>query len=411
MDEPARETVVLLVAAPAHKGRTVDMSRVQSAFSTLSSAHWARGTACAVLEWTEPGDPQILARRVRSVAAAPGHLTLYLAGQLMLHRDHNTLYLALTRARPSNLRSTGFPLHALTSRLRRRPAGSTTVLVDLVTDTEAWRRVRYQGFTLGPGIRLYGVLSPPPSRKGTAAGPYLAAVAEALAGEPSTGASEAHGRALAAASLDGRVLIAQEPLLRPGFVPLDDPEPEAAASVGQDRPVPPEEPADEGPPLADGPILSLAPGEGDDPEPHTAIVAAAQDGRHAEATAAAAVWEEAALRSHGPGSAPAVHWLEVRAEVARLSQDPALSCQLWQAAARVRLDVGHGPAHPDVMAAVDRAQHQFHRIGSAHEAWQLAPEMLSLRRQVPGVQKGALESLDARVEHLEKAVRAAARPG
>lgn len=402
-EEVPRETTVLLAAAPTHKARILDMSAVLSAFTTIASTHWSKGATGALLEWAEPVDPAILARRFKSIAAAPGHLTLHLAGQLLLHRTRNTLYLALSRTTAPTLESTGLPLHALASRLRRRPAGSTTVFVDLVAEAEVWRRVRYAGFTLGPGVRLYGALSPPPRRKRLVDPAYLTALADTLAGDPWLTPAKAHARAATAGTVEGRMLVAQEPLLRPGFVSPET-DTEAALAPGQD--VPPDGTTNDGPPLADDPVLRLPAEELDHLDPHTAIVAAAQDGRHAQAAAAAAIWEEAALRSHGPGSAPAVHWLEVRAEVAHLAGEPALSCQLWLGAARVRLDVGQEPSHPDVVAAVDRAQHQFHQITLAHQAWQLAPEVLRLRRHVPSVQKGALETLEARTAQLERSVAA-----
>ncbi|MGW7648278.1 hypothetical protein [Streptomyces bobili] len=202
---------------------------------------------------------------------------------------------------------------------------------------------------------------------------------------------------MAAGTLEGRMLIAQEPALHcAAFTP----EAETGPSLAPRRNAPSDEPAHSGPPLADDPVLGLPAGELDHPDPHAAIIAAAHNGRYEQAAAAAAIWEKAALRSHGPGSAPAIHWLEVRAELAHLGGEPALSCRLWLAAARVRLDVGQNPSDPDVVAAVDRAQHQFHQIPPTGEAWQLAAEVLRLRQHVPSGQNRVLESLEARVAQL-----------
>jgi hypothetical protein len=135
-------------------------------------------------------------------------------------------------------------------------------------------------------------------------------------------------------------------------------------------------------------------------DPHPAILAAARAGRHDEAAAAAASCENEALRAHGPGSVQVLHWLEVRADLARLAQDPARSCELWMTAADVRLGRQQTADDPDVEAAVDRAHHQWEQIGDAARARQLAPALVALRRRVPGRQRGALQLLQRRLEQL-----------
>ena len=139
-------------------------------------------------------------------------------------------------------------------------------------------------------------------------------------------------------------------------------------------------------------------------DPHEAIFSAARAGRHGEAASIAAAWEGAALRAEGAASDGALHWLEVRADLARLAEDPTRSCELWMAAARVRVERGEAADAQDVEAAVDRAHHQWEQLRDPATARRLAPTLLSLRRQVPGRQPGAVRLLEERLEALPGAV-------
>ncbi|WP_418955380.1 hypothetical protein [Streptomyces tritici] len=152
---------------------------------------------------------------------------------------------------------------------------------------------------------------------------------------------------------------------------------------------------------ADGPAAPAlaAPGQGD---PHPGILAAAQAGRHSEAAAAAAAWELDALRRHGAGSGAAIHWLEVRADLARLADEPARSCELWIAAARARIGQWQDLGHPDVEGAVDRAHHQWEQVSDEARARALAPELIELRRQVPGRRAGALQAIRRRLDRFPR---------
>ncbi|MET9437197.1 hypothetical protein [Streptomyces sp. NPDC006551] len=132
-------------------------------------------------------------------------------------------------------------------------------------------------------------------------------------------------------------------------------------------------------------------------DPHREILAAAQAGRHGEAIAVAAAWEREALRRYGARSQEAVHWMEVRADLARLAGEPARSCELWIAAAQARLGLRQGPGDPDVEGAVDRAHHQWEQIQDPARARELGPALIALRRQVPGRQAGALAALQRRM--------------
>ncbi|MGW4748349.1 hypothetical protein ACWEPR_26495, partial [Streptomyces sp. NPDC004290] len=132
-------------------------------------------------------------------------------------------------------------------------------------------------------------------------------------------------------------------------------------------------------------------------DPHPAILAAARAGRHGEAAAVAAAWEHDALRRHGPRSVEAVHWTEVRADLARLAGEPARSCELWLAAAEARLGMLQRADDPDVEGAVDRAHHQWEHIEDPVRARALGPTLVDLRRRVPGRRPGALAALTRRM--------------
>ncbi|MFF8278417.1 hypothetical protein ACF05T_20270 [Streptomyces lateritius] len=132
-------------------------------------------------------------------------------------------------------------------------------------------------------------------------------------------------------------------------------------------------------------------------DPHPAILAAARDGRHAEAVAVAVAWEQEALRRYGARSQEAVHWMEVRADLARLAGEPARSCELWLTAAQARLGLSQEPGDPDVEGAVDRAHHQWEQIKDPVRARELGPALVELRQRVPGRRAGALAALRRRM--------------
>jgi len=142
------------------------------------------------------------------------------------------------------------------------------------------------------------------------------------------------------------------------------------------------------------------------PDPHGAIFEAAHAGRHSEAASMAAAWEQEALRSAGPRSSDAIHWLEVRADLARIAGDPARACELWLAVADARLGNGEPTGHPEVEGAVDRAHHQWQFVQEPARAHALAPMLIDLRGRVPGRRPGALEAVRRRVELLRATAQA-----
>ncbi|WP_412180594.1 hypothetical protein [Streptomyces sp. ADMS] len=143
-------------------------------------------------------------------------------------------------------------------------------------------------------------------------------------------------------------------------------------------------------------------------DPHSFITSAVQAGRHGDADALAAQWEQAAFRDHGPASEQALHWTEVRADLAMFAGDPARSCRAWLTVAGTRLRAGQAPDSPAVEAAVDRAHHQWTSLGESADARELGPVVVELRRRVPGRREGALRHAERLLEGL-RMVRAVQR--
>ncbi|WP_405792461.1 hypothetical protein OG753_39515 [Streptomyces sp. NBC_00029] len=113
-------------------------------------------------------DPNTVLTRLRSAAAAPGPLLVYLSGRLTADRRGRCLYFALAGTVSSAVRYTAVPWEWLGGVLAGRPAGSTTVWVDLVADREAWPLLgEYGGLPpVASGVDVYGVVCPPGSVAG-----------------------------------------------------------------------------------------------------------------------------------------------------------------------------------------------------------------------------------------------------
>ncbi|MFE5941462.1 hypothetical protein [Streptomyces sp. NPDC056480] len=351
----ATGTAFLLAAAPAGRGRAMDAASVLPALAAVPPGVLTGTGTATLVELADPLDPQTVLTRLRAAAASPGPLVLCLAGQLHLDRRQQLPHLALARTTPATLRYTALPWHWLAVELAARAPGTTTVVADLAADPAVWERLTTApGFLhLGPGPTLYGRVTPAPRRGEPLAPTYLRSWAELWRSGARLPYATLHAEsaAQAAATATGALLLAPAP----APVPV----------VEQD--------------------------------PHPAILAAAAAGRHGEAAAVAAAWEREALRRHGPRSAEAVHWTEVRADLARLAGEPARSCELWLVAAEARLALGQRTDDTDVEGAVDRAHHQWERIGDRARARALGPLLIALRQRVPGRRPGALAALTRRM--------------
>jgi len=124
------------------------------------------------VQLADPAEPQALLAHLRTAAAATGPLLLALVGVLTADRRRRQPHLALARTRPDNTRYTALPWTWLAAELRERPAGSTTVLVDLVADKDAWSVLAETGSeSLTAGLPLWGQVSPPHTVGDTVAAP------------------------------------------------------------------------------------------------------------------------------------------------------------------------------------------------------------------------------------------------
>ncbi|MFG3254792.1 hypothetical protein [Streptomyces sp. NPDC048172] len=396
----ASGTALLLAAAPNGKSRLIDAASVLPALAAVPPPSLTGAAASTVVELADPVDPQTVLTRLRAAAATPGPLFVCLAGQLHFDQKQRLPHLALARTTPSTVRYTGLPWHWLASELGSRAAGTTTVVADLVADATAFQRVGAEGLSLGHGIDLYGHVAPPPRQRRTTATPvYLQACAAVWREGGRPPVAEVHELAVAQAAHPEALLLtpqahasaavpAPTPVLAQDPAPAPDPET-----------VLPAVPNGAAAPNGHGPQTTPA----EVPDPHPAILAAAHAGRHGEAAAIVALWESAALRTHGAGSVQAVHWLEVRADLARIGEDPARSCELWTAAAESRLALQQPPDDPEVRAAADRAHHQWTLVHQPERAKELGEGLLALRDQVPGTQPGALQAIRQRLDTLGSA--------
>ncbi len=351
-------TVLLLAASPAGKGCLVDAASVLPVLAAVPPAVLSGTDTANVVELADPLEPQAVLTRLRAAAAAPGPLTVFLTGQLQLDRRQRLPHLALARTTPSTVRYTGFPWHWFREELRLRAPGTTSLLLDLHADPETWEWLRSSPLEAGRTIAVYGRVAPPPSRR-TVAGPsYMKAVATLLRSGHRPPLDQLHQQALARIAPEG--------------------------GVGTD-------------------IVLTVPGPHGAPkgDPHAAIAAAVEAGRHSDADALAARHEQAAVHAHGPASTEALHWIEVRADLAMLAGDPVRSCRTWLAVASVRLSAGQAPDAPEVEAAVDRAHHQWGQIRDAALARELGPALAELRGRVPGRRQGALENVHQQLRQLQ----------
>ncbi|MEF9904983.1 hypothetical protein [Streptomyces sp. P9-A2] len=370
-------TVLLLAASPSGRGRLVDAASVLPVLAAVPPAVLSGTETANVVELADPLEPQAVLTRLRAAAIAPGPLTLYVVGQLLLDRRQRLPHLALARTTASTVRYTAFPWHWFRDELRLRPPGVTTLILDLHADQETWQAL---GITQPPGppgpapasvplalppaldsgrdTAVYGRIAPPPSRsRRTVAEPvYMKAVGTLLRSGRRPPDEELHQQALVRAAAEGA---------HPGFV---------LARRGT------------------GPV----PGD-----PHTVITQAVRSGRHADAHALATRHERSAALAHGPASEEALHWAEVRADLAMLAGDAALSCHIWLAVAAARLNTGQAADASSVETAVDRAHHQWGRIGDPDRARELGLSLAELRSRVPGRREGALDHVRRQLDQLQ----------
>lgn len=375
----------LLIAAEPPVRHPLAAAAMLPQLAAIPPARLVGTPYASAVQLANPDDPNTTLTAVRTAAAVDGQLLVYVAGHLVVDPRQHRLHLALARTTARTVRYTALPWHWLTAELQHRAHGTTTVVVDLAADTDVWQTLVQREQTLEGPYALYGAVQlqdrrhrPRPS--------YTHALAQILrtaAARPT--ADELHHQAARAAVLEEAATLWLGPT--PTTPTL------AAAPLAVDLPTPRPQPA---PPATP----SSAAAEDD---PHRAISQASQAGRHAEAAAIAAAWEQTALRQHGPTSTEVAHWIEVRAVIALEEGAPDRASELWLRGAVVRLTAGQLEDHPDVVAAVDCAHYAWHRVTNPARARELGTELLTLRTQVPG-KSGAREDVQRRLAKLSQVV-------
>lgn len=392
-------TVLLLAASPVGKERLVDAASVLPVLAAVAPPVLSGTDTANVVELADPLEPQAVLTRLRAAATTPGPLTVFLTGQLQLDRRQHLPHLALARTTPATVRYTGFPWHWIREELRLRPPGTTTLLTDLHADAETWQHLRTLSLDVGPGVTFHGRVAPPPSRRAVAQPSYMKAIATILRSGHRPPLPELHQMALARIAKEGRgrygdVVLSWEAAAVPAPPPPSPPSPRPPAGGGHPQGVP------YGGASGSLPAREEAPPAATDP--HAAITAAVQAERHDEAEALAARHEQDALQAYGPGSEQALHWTEVRADLAMFAGDAERSCRTWLAVATARLAAGQAPHAPAVETAVDRAHHQWGRIDDVARARELGPALAELRHRVPGRREGALQHIQRHLEELRR---------
>lgn len=373
-------TVLMLAAAPLGRGRLVDAAGVLPVLAAVAPAVLSGTDTANVVELADPLEPQAVLTRLRAAAAASGPLTVYISGQLQLDRKQHLPHLALARTTAATVRYTALPWHWVREELRLRSAADTALVVDLHADAEAWRYVAERGLDCGPNAAVYGRVAPARGRRGLAEPSYMKAVATLLRSGHRPPLPQLHEQALAriaeaGAGRDLVITVAGGSAPRPPFA-----RPATPPGTGVNSDALP-------------------------PDPHTLISAAVRGGRHGDADELAARHEAAAVRAYGPASDPALHWAEVRADLAMFAGDPVRSCRAWLAVAGIRLGAGQAGDSPAVEAAVDRAHHQWGQIEDPAPARELGAVLAELRQRVPGRREGALENVRRQLRQLQAAAR------
>ncbi|MFK4099421.1 hypothetical protein ACI2L1_04920 [Streptomyces sp. NPDC019531] len=379
-------TVLLLAASPVGKSCLVDAASVLPVLAAVPPAVLSGTDTANVVELADPLEPQAVLTRLRAVAATPGPLTVFVAGQLALDRRQHLPHLALARTTAATVRYTALPWQWIREEFRLRSPGSTTLFLDLHADAEAWGWLRTHALDSGRNNAVFGRIAPPPSRRTVASPAYMKTIATILRSGWRPPVEQLHQQAFTRLGPDayGDVVLTVPPM--------------PVAAPGGLAPRLPHQPERPRPQVPDG-LVDVSPPPPQDP--HAYIAAAVQAGRHQDAETVATAHEEATARTHGPASEQALHWSEVRADLAMFAGDPVRSCRIWLTVAEARLGAGQAVDSPSVESAVDRAHHQWAQVRDVEQVRQLGIVLAGLRMRVPGRRRGALENVQTQLRKLQ----------
>ncbi|MFI1968756.1 hypothetical protein BLA24_11985 [Streptomyces cinnamoneus] len=376
MDHPTHGCVLLLDGTPDRR-RGALPNPTAHAIAGASPRGFLAAASADVVQLPAMAGPQSVLAYLQDAARVPGPLLVWVTGHVMVPARRSTeLHLALRESTASTVRYTGLPWEWLTRTLREH-AGPTLLLVDAEADAHAWPHVSAAAHdgSLAAGLAVCGVLTPAAAKPSPEAGPYTRAFLTALSvGHPAAGPTLdpvlPHQLALTQATLPEGFLALQYGATGPVLANRAAPGPAA------------------GPPAVTAPPAAAPEPPQPEEDPLPRILAAARAGRHNEAAAMAAAWEQQTLRRHGPHSAEAGLWVEVRADLARLAGDHPRAAELWMSAASHRLARG-GPADTEALAALKRAHYCWQHSGD--RARRLAPALLALWEQLPDGSEAAAD--------------------
>ncbi|MEU9796933.1 hypothetical protein AB0E27_41420 [Streptomyces sparsogenes] len=462
-------------------------------------------------------DQNALLVRLRTAAATPGPLLIYLSGRLTADRRGQHLYLALPGTTTSSTRYTALPWEWLGTELRGRSADLTTVMFDLAADKGAWPLLQEYGtLPAATSAEVYGVVSPPGFPGSEGASPYTRHWIEQLRGNPDRPTNarlHALTVGLAATVLPpGTLILPSAPQLaappaaarppmtnlqrlltgdtsllqlpgrrrqdkpsqaapgldeRPAPVEQRPPSPSSSSAGRTQTPTPsppagpallpmPEQPQPQAPvPPSHAPMqprpgspapthdergrwvlprqhrraehaeqLTPAPHPDTDPpqtspapqqpvqqtpapaapqqDPRPRIRALAEAGQYRDAAHLAQAHEHYALQTYGPDSPQATQWAEIRADLAKMEGNWLLATQLWIAAGRTRL-AHQPPDAPEVHATATSAHYCWTNIKDTGQARECGPDLISLLRALPTLDRRHLSMAQQRLEFLTNA--------
>jgi hypothetical protein len=104
------------------------------------------------------------------------------------------------------------------------------------------------------------------------------------------------------------------------------------------------------------------------------------------------------LPVHGAKSAEATHWIEVRAVVARIAADHALSARLWLTAARFHSSSARRDL-PSTRTCLDHAYREWYGVTDEDVIDELASALRAMCQQDPYYSTEMLAALDRRLLH------------
>ncbi|MEU7730938.1 hypothetical protein AB0B78_37925 [Streptomyces sp. NPDC040724] len=409
--EQQRAHVLLIAGDVAVRRRTVQLApsaNLAALAMVPTSALLGSGLPSDTVSLDGARDPNTLLTRLRTAAATPGPLLVYLSGRLTVDRRGRRLHLALAGTTAASVRYTSLPWEWLGTELRARPAGLTTILLDLAADKEAWPLLQeYGSLPAPPSVEVYGVICPPafaPAAGAAVSGYTRQWIDQLRRGPGRPGNVQLHALAVSAAALPpGTVVLptARELAMRPGpqqehQQPQEPQEPQHLRQPA--HPVPASAPTAGPDPETGGPV----PAPGADPRPY--IHALATAGRHAEAAKLAQAWEEYVLQTCGHTSSEATGWVEIRADLARMAGDFPLATRLWMGAGQTRL-ARQGADAPEVHAAAAGALYCWAQVRDRALALEYGPGLVALLGALPLADPRHLLLAEQRLQVLRTADR------